>query len=126
MVRYVAKILVFTALVATVGTVAAQDDEAPAPSAVESLKDMTPEERHKFLSDMTPEEREALKERVREARKKRREAYEALTPEEKEALKQQARERYEQMPEEEKAAIKERRKKMRDRRAQNATEASKE
>jgi len=126
MFRFVAKLLILTTFGAVTGIAAAQDNEAPAPSAVEALKDMTPEERHKFLSDMTPEEREALKERVREARKKRREAYEALTPEEKEALKQQARERYEQMPEEEKAAIKERRKKIRDRRTKSATEAREE
>lgn len=122
MFRFVAKILILIAFGAVAGIAVAQD-EAAAPPALESMKDMTPEERHKFLKDMTPEERAALKERVREARKKRREAYEALTPEEKEALKQQARERYEQMPEEEKAAIKERRKKMRERRAQNAGKA---
>lgn len=110
------KIVMLTALGTFAGIAFAQEEAPEPPAVIEKLQDMTPEERHRVLSEMTEEERTALKESIRDARKKRREAFEALTPEEKEALKQKRRDRYEQMSEEEKAAIKERRKKIRDRR----------
>ena len=117
------KMFMLTVLGIFAGSAYAQEEAPEPPAVIDKLQDMTPEERHKVLSEMTEEERAALKERIRDARQKRREAYQALTPEEKEALKQKRRERYEQMTEEEKAAIKERRQKMRDRRAAAADKA---
>lgn len=115
--RPFSRILMLMVFGTSAGIAVAQDEAPEPPAVIDKLQDMTPEERHKVLSEMTEEERAALKERIRDARQKRREAYQALTPEEKEALKQKRRERYEQMTEEEKAAVKERRKKIRDRRA---------
>lgn len=116
MYRPLLKIVMLTVLGTIAGIAYAQDEAPEPPAVIDKLQDMTPEERHRVLSEMSEEERQALKERIRDARKKRREAFEALSPEEKEELKQKRRDRYEQMSEEEKAAVKERRKKMRDRR----------